>query len=81
MPGRRQHADQGRRRAVPIDPCQIQSTIDALAAQLKLEETRLAQKTQLARTNAGRSYDVEQREASVDKLRAQIRARSGESST
>ncbi|MBN9085305.1 MAG: HlyD family secretion protein [Reyranella sp.] len=55
-----------------IDPVPFQSQVDALAAQLKLEETRLAETTQLARTNAGRVYDVEQRQASVDQLRAQL---------
>lgn len=55
-----------------IDPVPFQSQVDALEAQLKLEETRLAETTQLARANAGRVYDVEQRQASVDQLRAQL---------
>jgi RND family efflux transporter MFP subunit len=55
-----------------IDPVPYQSQLDALNAQLKLEETRLAETSQLARANAGRVYDVEQRQASVDQLRAQI---------
>jgi RND family efflux transporter MFP subunit len=55
-----------------IDPVPFQSQVDALAAQLKLEQTRLAEATQLARTNAGRVYDVEQRQASVDQLTAQL---------
>ena len=44
-----------------IDPVPFQAQLDALAAQLKFEETRLAETTQLARTNAGRVFDVEQR--------------------
>jgi RND family efflux transporter MFP subunit len=55
-----------------IDPMPFQAQVDALAAQLKLEETRLAETTQLARANAGRVYDVEQRQASVDQLNAQL---------
>jgi multidrug resistance efflux pump len=55
-----------------IDPVPYQSQLDALAAQLKLEETRLAETSQLARANAGRVYDVEQRQASVEQLKAQI---------
>jgi RND family efflux transporter MFP subunit len=55
-----------------IDPVPYQSQLDALTAQLRLEETRLAETSQLARANAGRVYDVEQRQASVDQLRAQI---------
>jgi RND family efflux transporter MFP subunit len=55
-----------------IDPVPFKATLDALAAQLKFEETRLDEMTQLARSNAGRVFDVEQREATVEQLRAQI---------
>ena len=55
-----------------IDPVPYQSQLDALSAQLKLEQTRLEETSQLARANAGRVYDVEQRQASVDQLKAQI---------
>lgn len=55
-----------------IDPVPFRSALDALAAQLKFEETRLDEMIQLARTNAGRAFDVEQRQATVDQLRAQI---------
>ena len=55
-----------------IDPVPYQSQLDALSAQLKLEQTRLEETSQLARGNAGRVYDVEQRQASVDQLKAQI---------
>lgn len=55
-----------------IDPVPFQSTVDALAAQLKFEEARLAEMSQLLRTQAGRAFDVEQRQATVEQLRAQI---------
>ena len=55
-----------------IDPTPYQASLDALKAQLKFEETRLQEMSQLARTNAGRVFDVEQRQATVDQLRAQI---------
>jgi len=55
-----------------IDPVPFQSQVDALAAQLKLEELRLSQMEQLERTPAGRPFDVQQRQAGVDQLKAQI---------
>jgi multidrug resistance efflux pump len=55
-----------------IDPVPYQAQFDALTAQLKFEELRLAEMTQLAQTNAGRVFDVEQRQATVDQLKAQI---------
>jgi len=55
-----------------IDPVPFKSALDALAAQLKFEETRLDEMTQLARSNAGRVFDVEQRQATVEQLQAQI---------
>ncbi len=55
-----------------IDPVPFQATVDALAAQLKFEETRLAQMTELARANAGRVFDVEERESTVAQLKAQL---------
>ena len=55
-----------------IDPLPFQAEVDALAAQLKLEELRLSQMEQLERTPAGRPFDVRQRQASVDQLKAQI---------
>jgi len=55
-----------------IDPVPYRSELDALSAQLKLQETRLAETSQLARASAGRVYDVEERQASVDQLKAQI---------
>ena len=56
-----------------IDPTPFQATVVMrLAAQLKFEETRLAEMRQLAQANAGRVFDVEQREATVDQLKAQL---------
>lgn len=55
-----------------IDPTPYQSQLDALAAQLKFEELRLAQMTQLQLSDSGRAFDVQQRQASVDQLRAQV---------
>jgi len=55
-----------------IDPTPFQAQVDALAAQLKFEQTRLEETSQLARANAGRVYDVEQRQASVDQLKAEL---------
>ena len=55
-----------------IDPTPYQSQVDAVAAQLKFEELRLAQMTQLQRSDAGRAFDVEQRQADVDKLKGQL---------
>ena len=55
-----------------IDPTPYQSQLDALAAQLKFEELRLAQMTQLQSTDSGRAFDVQQRQADVDKLKAQV---------
>jgi len=55
-----------------IDPTPYQASLDALKAQLKFEETRLQEMSQLARANAGRVFDVEQREAAVEQLKAQV---------
>lgn len=55
-----------------IDPRPFESQARAIAAQLKLQETRLAQMTELQRTGTGRSFDVEQRQAEVEQLRAQL---------
>jgi RND family efflux transporter MFP subunit len=55
-----------------IDPVPYQSQVDALAAQLKLQETRLAQMSHLQTTGTGRTFDVEQRQAEVDQLKAQL---------
>lgn len=55
-----------------IDPVPYESQVKALEAQLKFEELRLSQMTQLQERQTGRAFDVEQRQADVDKLRAQI---------
>jgi RND family efflux transporter MFP subunit len=55
-----------------IDPAPYQAQVDAIEAQLKLQRQRLAQMTQLQQHDAGRSFDVEQRQAEVDQLTAQL---------
>ncbi|MDK1373604.1 MULTISPECIES: efflux RND transporter periplasmic adaptor subunit [unclassified Sinorhizobium] len=55
-----------------IDPVPYQSKVEALQAELKFQELRLAQTTQLETTGAGPAFDVQQRQAEVDDLRAQI---------
>jgi RND family efflux transporter MFP subunit len=54
-----------------LDPTPYQAQVRALQAQLKLQEQRLAQMTQLQGTGSGRAFDVEQRQAEVDQLKAQ----------
>ncbi|MGE7415002.1 HlyD family secretion protein [Methylobacterium tarhaniae] len=55
-----------------IDPVPYQSQVDAIAAQLKLAETRLSEMSQLQTRGTGRAFDVEQRQAEADQLRAQL---------
>lgn len=55
-----------------IDPVPFEAQVRALAAQLQFAELRLAQMTQLQRTGTGRAFDVEQRQAEVDQLKAQL---------
>lgn len=55
-----------------IDPIPFQSQVDALQAQLKFQETRLAEMSQLQSHGTGRTFDVEERQASVDQLKAQL---------
>lgn len=55
-----------------IDPTPFQAQVDTIAAQLKFSQTRLAEMTQLAERQAGRMFDVEQRQAEVDQLTAQL---------
>ena len=55
-----------------IDPVPYQAQVDTAAAQLKFEELRLSQMKQLQSTEAGRAFDVEQRQADVDKLKGQL---------
>lgn len=55
-----------------IDSAPYEAQLRALEAQLKFQELRLDQMEQLQRTGAGRSFDVEQRQAEVDQLRGQV---------
>lgn len=55
-----------------LDPVPFQAKVDALAAQLGFEELRLSQMSELERTQAGRAFDTQQRQASVDQLKAQL---------
>src|SRR5258708_29587144 len=55
-----------------IDPVPFESQVNAVEAQLKFAELRLAQMTQLHERDAGRAFDVEQRQSEVDQLRAQL---------
>jgi RND family efflux transporter MFP subunit len=55
-----------------IDPTPYEAQARAIQAQLKLQELRLAQMTKLQTTGSGRAFDVEQRQAEVDQLRAQL---------
>lgn len=55
-----------------IDPRPFEAQVRSVAAQLKLQETRLAQMTQLQSTGTGRTFDVEQRQAEVEQLKAQL---------
>jgi RND family efflux transporter MFP subunit len=55
-----------------IDPTPYQATVKGIEAQLKLQELRLSQMTQLQTQGTGRAFDVEQRQAEVDQLKAQL---------
>ncbi|WP_077960718.1 HlyD family secretion protein [Ensifer adhaerens] len=55
-----------------IDPVPYQAKVDALQAQLSLQELRLAQITTLQSRDAATEFDVQQRQADVDNLKAQI---------
>src|SRR5262249_55931090 len=55
-----------------IDPTPYQATLGALEAQHKFQELRLSQMKQLQYSDAGRAFDVEQRQAEVDQLKAQV---------
>ncbi len=55
-----------------IDPVPYEATLKALDAQLKFEELRLSQMTRLQERQTGRAFDVEQREAEVEQLKAQV---------
>jgi len=55
-----------------IDPTPFQAQVDALSAQLKFEKLRLSQMSQLQENQTGRAFDVQERQASVDQLTAQL---------
>jgi RND family efflux transporter MFP subunit len=56
----------------PIDPTTYEAQAKAIQAQLTLAEQRLSQMSQLQAHGTGRGFDVEQRQAEVDQLRAQL---------
>ena len=55
-----------------IDPAPYQFQVDAIKAQLTLAETRLSQSKELVRKQVGRQFDVQQHQAQVDQLSAQL---------
>ena len=55
-----------------IDPIPHKAQVDAIEAQLKLAQTRLAEMSQLQNRGTGRAFDVEQRQAEADQLKAQL---------
>jgi multidrug resistance efflux pump len=55
-----------------IDATPYDAQVKAIEAQLKLSSTRLAQMTSLYERDAGRGFDVEQRQSEVDQLKAQL---------
>lgn len=55
-----------------IDPTQYQARYDQLAAQLQLAELRLEQFSQLERRDAGNKFRVQEAEANVRSLKAQM---------
>jgi multidrug resistance efflux pump len=55
-----------------IDPIPFDAQVKALEAQLRLSARRLSEVSELAAKAAGRQYDVEQRQAEVDQIEAQI---------
>ena len=55
-----------------IDPTPFAAQVRVVEAQLKFQELRLSQMTQLQGSSSGRGFDVEQRQAEVDQLRGQL---------
>jgi RND family efflux transporter MFP subunit len=55
-----------------IDPTPYEATVKALEAQLKFQDLRLSQMSQLQASDTGRAFDVQQRQAEVDQLAAQL---------
>ncbi|MET3906897.1 RND family efflux transporter MFP subunit [Bradyrhizobium sp. S3.3.6] len=57
-----------------IDPTPYAAQVKAIDAQFKLAKTRLGQMTQLYERDAGRGFDVEQRQSEADQLSGQLEA-------
>jgi len=55
-----------------IDPTTYQAQVETIQAQLKFAELRQSQFSELQRHDSGRAFDVQQREAEVEQLRAQL---------
>lgn len=55
-----------------IDDTPYRAQLEAVQAQLSLAQTRLAEMIQLARRQAAPEFNVEQRQAEVDQLKAQL---------
>jgi RND family efflux transporter MFP subunit len=55
-----------------IDPVPYEAQVKALEAELKFQDLRLSQMTQLLEREAGRAFDVQQRQSEVDQLKAQL---------
>ena len=55
-----------------IDPTVYQSQVNNIEAHHKFAELRLSQYSELQRRETGRAFDVQQREAEVEQLRAQL---------
>lgn len=55
-----------------IDPTPYDAQVKAIQAQSTLADQRLAQMTQLFERNAGRGFDVEQRQSEADQAKAQL---------
>ena len=55
-----------------IDPAPYKAKVNALEAQLKFAQLRLEQMTELHRRDAGRLFDVQQRQSEVDQLTSQL---------
>ncbi|MFT4119715.1 HlyD family secretion protein [Bradyrhizobium sp.] len=57
-----------------IDPQPYDAQVQVINAQLKLASMRLSQMTTLYERDAGRAFDVEQRQSEVDQLKGQLQA-------
>jgi RND family efflux transporter MFP subunit len=57
-----------------IDPTPYAAQVKTVDAQFKLAKTRLGQMTQLFERDAGRGFDVEQRQSEADQLSGQLEA-------